>query len=63
MSHAAKTNTLYHLWWHPHNFGIHQEKNLNFLEKILQHFRSLESRYGMVSMNMAEAAAEISKNE
>jgi hypothetical protein len=55
MTMAAKNNALYHLWWHPHNFGLHTEKNLEMLESILRHYQSLSSRYGMVSMNMQEA--------
>ncbi len=56
MTHAAKTNTLYHLWWHPHNFGTNREKNIAFLNKILEHYRSLEKEYGMKSMSMREVS-------
>jgi peptidoglycan/xylan/chitin deacetylase (PgdA/CDA1 family) len=55
MTTAAKTNALYHLWWHPHNFGMHPEKNLKGLERILEHYQYLSAKYGMVSMNMGEA--------
>jgi peptidoglycan/xylan/chitin deacetylase (PgdA/CDA1 family) len=53
---AAKAGRLYHLWWHPHNFGVHLTDNLAFLRKILDHFRSLRDRYGIESLNVAEAA-------
>lgn len=56
MGHAARTGTIYHLWWHPHNFGLHLEENLAFLRKILEHFDHLRSIYGMRSMNMGEVA-------
>ena len=55
MTAAAKKGALFHLWWHPHNFGLHTEQNLKTLEKILQHYQYLSSKYGMVSMNMEEA--------
>jgi len=53
---AAQKGRLYHLWWHPHNFGKHLEANLRFLESILEHFASLNRRYGMHSCNMQEMA-------
>jgi peptidoglycan/xylan/chitin deacetylase (PgdA/CDA1 family) len=52
MTRAAKTNRVYHLWWHPHNFGINQKKNLNMLEKILQHYSYLNEKYSMKSFSM-----------
>src|ERR1700757_1492633 len=45
MTHAAKNGLTYHLWWHPHNFGINQDKNFDFLEKILQHYDELKNKY------------------
>lgn len=55
MTAAAKKGGLYHLWWHPHNFGKHTDKNLATLEQILRHYRYLANRHGMVSLNMEEA--------
>ena len=57
MTAAAQKNALYHLWWHPHNFGIHRQENLSFLKSILQHHRSLQQQYGFLSMTMSEVAA------
>lgn len=54
MTYAAKHGQVYHLWWHPHNFGKHIEKNLAFLEKILKHFIFLQKKYNMKSYNMRE---------
>ncbi len=55
MTCAAAQGRLYHLWWHPHNFGVDTARNLAFLRKILSHFRVLQTCYGMESLNMAEA--------
>lgn len=63
MTHAAKTDTLYHLWWHPHNFGNNREKNIAFLTKILEHYNSLEKEYGMKSMNMSEISEVLAKEK
>jgi hypothetical protein len=56
---AARRRTLFHLWWHPHNFGVDLQDNLAFLRGILDHFRSLQDRYGMRSMTMAAVADEV----
>jgi peptidoglycan/xylan/chitin deacetylase (PgdA/CDA1 family) len=52
MTRAAKMNRVYHLWWHPHNFGINQKENLTMLEKILQHYLYLHKKYSMESLSM-----------
>jgi hypothetical protein len=28
MTHAAKRGEIFHLWWHPHNVSVDQEKTL-----------------------------------
>jgi excinuclease ABC subunit A len=45
MTHAAKNNLVFHLWWHPHNFGINLENNMSFLLGIMQHYKKLENKY------------------
>ncbi|HSS97340.1 MAG TPA: hypothetical protein VLK33_09930 [Terriglobales bacterium] len=55
IKHAAETGETYHLWWHPHNFGINLEKNLSFLREILDCFSEMRDRHGMQSRNMSEA--------
>lgn len=55
MTVAAKNGQVFHLWWHPHNFGIDQNDNLNFLRSILEHYRDLQKEYGMESVSMTEA--------
>jgi hypothetical protein len=59
MRHAAKNHLTYHLWWHPHNFGIHQEENLDTLKNILAYFGELTDQYGMVSRSMGELVPEV----
>ena len=56
MEAAASSDSGFHLWWHPHNFGINLEGNLHFLSQLLTHFRTLQDRFGMQSLTMAEAA-------
>ena len=54
MTYAARRGEIYHLWWHPHNFGAHQEENFGVLDTILRHYKKLEQTYGMESLHMAE---------
>jgi peptidoglycan/xylan/chitin deacetylase (PgdA/CDA1 family) len=56
MTAAARDGRMYHLWWHPHNFGVNTEPNLRFLTHILDHYQYLNAAYGMVSANIREAA-------
>lgn len=52
MKKAARNGEVYHLWWHPHNFGENPEKSLFELRLILDHFKECQSKYNMVSDNM-----------
>lgn len=54
MTYAAKNGKVYHLWWHPHNFGIYTTENILFLRKILEHYKFLQKKYGMISKSMNE---------
>jgi peptidoglycan/xylan/chitin deacetylase (PgdA/CDA1 family) len=56
LSRAARSGTIYHLWWHPHDFGADPDSSLAFLERVLQHFRNLSQLYGMRSSTMLEVA-------
>jgi hypothetical protein len=56
MSYAAAHGEVFHLWWHPHNFGLHTEENIAALERILAHFAVLRSEGRMQSLSMTEAA-------
>ena len=56
MSAAAKANQVYHLWWHPHNFGRRTDANLAGLDTILAHYRWLAARFDFLSMTMENFA-------
>lgn len=56
MTDAARSGGVFHLWWHPHNFGINQAENLGVLEALLKHYARLRDDYGMTSMTMHEFA-------
>jgi peptidoglycan/xylan/chitin deacetylase (PgdA/CDA1 family) len=62
MTFAAKNNLVYHLWWHPHNFGANQRENFEFLEKIFLHFQKLNSKYNFSSNTMKDLALKLMKD-
>jgi peptidoglycan/xylan/chitin deacetylase (PgdA/CDA1 family) len=57
MSRAAAENAIFHLWWHPHNFGADTAENIAFLERVVGHYRRLSETRGMRSATMRDAAA------
>lgn len=56
---AARTGRIFHLWWHPHNFGLDPEDNLEFLRRVLSKFEDLRGRLGMCSLTMGEVADQV----
>jgi peptidoglycan/xylan/chitin deacetylase (PgdA/CDA1 family) len=63
MTHAAKNKLMYHLWWHPHNFGINQNENFDFLENILLHYKYLNKTYNFTSITMSGLAKQLLKKD
>lgn len=53
---AAQEAKAFHLWWHPENFGVNLEENLDGLDRLLGHFAQLRDSHGMQSLTMKEAA-------
>lgn len=62
MTYAAKQGLTYHLWWHPHNFGINLRENFEFLKRVLLHFQKLNTEYNFESRSMHQLAEELRKN-
>ena len=54
MIHAAQNGEMYHLYWHPHNFGANMDKNFAMLEKVLSCYKECQMTYGMQSFTMEE---------
>lgn len=53
---AARNREIYHLWWHPHNFGLHVNESIEFISGIFSEFRVLRDKFGFRSMSMSEIA-------
>ncbi len=58
MTQASEKKSIYHLWWHPHNFGKFIPENLTQLEEILIHYAKLNKEGKMASLNMQNIAHE-----
>ncbi len=63
MTHAAKNNMMYHLWWHPHNFGRDQDENFGFLRDILAHYKKLNEKYNFSSITMEALAEQMDRKD
>ena len=61
LTYAAKHHQIYHLWWHPHNFGANINKNMAILEVILNCYKNCRQKYGMESLNMGETYSYLTK--
>ncbi len=59
MRRAAKNNELFHLWWHPHNFGKNIDKNIDCLEKIFKEYKRLNDEYQFTSETMTSLTNKI----
>ncbi len=58
---AAATRSIFHLWWHPHNFGVRTAENLAFLRGILEEFDGLRERHGMASLSMGGVVEHVER--
>jgi len=59
MTFAAKNKQVFHLWWHPHNFGTDQKQNFEFLDKILKHYVKLNAQFGFESITMSNLSSRL----
>ncbi len=59
MQKAAQRGKLFHLWWHPHNFGSDMEQNFKNLEVIFKKYKELNDKYGFKSETMTEISNSI----
>jgi peptidoglycan/xylan/chitin deacetylase (PgdA/CDA1 family) len=50
---AARTGRIYHIWFHPEDFGCYPIENLALFNQAIEHFRQLREEYGMSSLSMA----------
>jgi peptidoglycan/xylan/chitin deacetylase (PgdA/CDA1 family) len=54
MEQAARERSVFHLWWHPHDFGADTEENMAFLRRVLSAYDELRDHHGLESHTMGE---------
>jgi peptidoglycan/xylan/chitin deacetylase (PgdA/CDA1 family) len=62
LTYAAKNGRIYHLWWHPHNFGRNLAENTQFLKRVFDHFCGLRDNSGMQSLTMTELSRRLASS-
>jgi len=60
---SARCGEIYHLWWHPHNFGRHVDENLAALRVLLDEFARLRDAWGMASLSMRDVDRAVRETE
>ena len=63
MQDAARRRDVFHVWWHPHNFGSDVVTSMRHLEIILDTFVRLRDADGMQSLNMRDVARSVLASE
>jgi hypothetical protein len=56
---AGRDGRLFHLWWHPHNFGVRLDDNIAFLRGVLERFDRTRQAHGMQSLTMGQVAEAV----
>lgn len=62
MTYAAKHGKVFHIWWHPHNFGGNIDENMKILEKIAKHYQKLYQKHGFECRTMKEVREYCDEN-
>lgn len=57
---AAQKGEVYHLWWHPHNFGIDPNGAIKSLNSIIEVYTYCKNNFGMESKTMEELHLDVS---
>jgi hypothetical protein len=55
MRRCAEAGTVFHLWFHPHNFGVNQDENFALMQEIAREAVRLRELHGWPSLTMAQA--------
>jgi peptidoglycan/xylan/chitin deacetylase (PgdA/CDA1 family) len=56
---AARSGRLFHLWFHPEDFGRHIDENLRNMRLILEAFEENRRAYGLQSLSMCRVAETV----
>jgi Polysaccharide deacetylase len=59
---AALTGRVYHIWFHPEDFGLYPNENLALFAQVLKYYAQLRDQYGMRSLSMAGVLETMSQS-
>jgi peptidoglycan/xylan/chitin deacetylase (PgdA/CDA1 family) len=59
MESAAARGELFHLWWHPEDFAVDMDRNLQFLHRILVAWDRCRRHSGMLTLSMSEVVQAV----
>jgi hypothetical protein len=59
LRYAVRSNQIMHIWFHPHNFGLHTDENMRVLDDFLEIFTKYRDEYGLLSLGMKDASRQI----
>ena len=60
---AARSHHLFHMNWHPHNFGLNLDANLRVLRSILECYAHYRDSDGMRALSMKEVVEALKGGE
>jgi hypothetical protein len=55
---TARSGGLFHLWWHPHDFGLDTQDDLDFLRRALDLYSLLKDSDNLRSLSIGEVAKD-----
>ncbi|KMT62182.1 polysaccharide deacetylase family protein [Paenilisteria newyorkensis] len=61
MRHASEHGEVFHLWFHPHNFGMNIKENIAMLQDICAYYEYLQHEFGFESVTMQELAQKVER--
>jgi peptidoglycan/xylan/chitin deacetylase (PgdA/CDA1 family) len=61
MKRAALAGRIYHIWFHPEDFGLYPTENLALFGEVLSYYQQLRDQYGMQSLSMAGVLNAVSQ--
>jgi peptidoglycan/xylan/chitin deacetylase (PgdA/CDA1 family) len=58
---AGTEQKIFHLWWHPQDFGHYPDENIAFLRNVLEAFARCREQYGMRSLTMNDLSYAVQR--
>ena len=63
MDAAARNDKTFHLWWHPHNFGVHLDENMSVLYPYRRTLCKSQTRDGLAVLDHGRGCGNVLRAE